>query len=72
MGGRYFITGVQLGVILGVTQLLELPGISNMARLLRDIEKRQYIGNMPKPYEDYEIAIVPRSPREILEGQDLR
>ena len=53
MTERYWITGVQIGM------LIALVGRKNdeCVKILREIEKRQFIGNMPFPYEDYGIKI---------------
>jgi len=37
MGGRYFITGVQLGILIGLAKTTE------MQKLLGEIEEKQYI-----------------------------
>lgn len=62
MSERYFITGVQLGMISALVRRSDPPffDVFAVCDVLKDIEYTQFIGNMPEPYEDYEIAIVSR------------
>ena len=41
MGGRYYITGVQIGVI---KAFLKTRNLSDIDKLLDDIEEKQFIG----------------------------
>jgi hypothetical protein len=56
MTERYFITGVQLGLL----KLAIEKGIvaDETKKQLNKIEENQFIGNMKQPYEDYKIIIV--------------
>ena len=57
MSERYFITGVQLG-------MLKVVDNTTKEKLLASIEDKQFIGKMEEPYEDYEIAIVIKNDSE--------
>lgn len=56
MTERYWITGVQLGLL----KLAIEQGIvaDETKKQLNKIEEKQFIGNMKEPYEDYKIVIV--------------
>lgn len=70
MSERYFITGVQLGML---KHSLETPadvvGKINADKILSDIEEKQFIGNIPLhyPHESYEIVIVKKDKRDKSE-----
>jgi len=58
MGERYFLTGVQLGML---KAYLQLGKVEEASKLLEEIELEQFIGNMkteeeikiyPKPHPD--------------------
>ncbi len=72
MSERYWITGAQLGLLLGYAAILRKEDakskkelIKQINKLLTSIEDEQFIGNMPEPYEDYEI-VIRRKKRRIL------
>ncbi len=52
MGERYYLTGVQLGMLLEYLKLKKYDEVSN---LLLDIERNQFIGNL---VEGEEVIIV--------------
>ena len=55
MGGRYYVTGVQIGLIEGAIEVIKegknvVPTnelYDDILRLLNDIQDNQYIGEMP-------------------------
>jgi len=51
MSERYYITGVQLGLIKG------LASDKHVCDLVNEIIAEQFIGRMKEPYSDYEIII---------------
>lgn len=54
MSERYWITGAQIGEIIGLIRARKLVQANHV---LKDIAEKQFIGNMPMPYEHYDIAI---------------
>ena len=50
---RYWITGVQIGML---TALIRTKH-DECLKLLKEIEDKQFIGNMPEPYSKHEIVI---------------
>jgi len=58
MGERYWITGVQLGMLIAEVQERRLGMLDDTAiNLLSSIRESQLIGNIPEPRKDYEIVI---------------
>lgn len=53
MGGRYWITGVQIGMLM-----------AKGTEVLTEIQENQFIGEMPQPHEDYEIVIRKKKRRK--------
>lgn len=62
MSERYWVTGVQLGIIEALTEAKhyvdDLEKYQQLKKLLEDILDQQFIGNIPNPYEEYDIKIV--------------
>mgnify|MGYP001585400160 CR=1 FL=1 len=59
MGERYFITGVQIGVILASENYPKDKGFKIVKRVMRQVEHSQFIGNIEeKDKKKYEIRIV--------------
>jgi len=66
MGGRYYLTGTQLGMLKAYCQIAKtepaktLQTLEFLEELLEEIEDKQFIGDIPEyaksPY-DYEIVI---------------
>ena len=54
MGGRYWITGTQLGML----KAFKGKGMDEeRQKLIEEVIDKQFIENMPEPYKDYEIVI---------------
>ncbi len=60
MGGRYWITGVQLGMLRAFTSTEKIEKIED---ILVDIEAEQYIGNVVNN-EEVEIVIIKKKKGE--------
>jgi hypothetical protein len=56
MSERYFVSGVWLGLLRQAVYKSKCEKKVN--DLIAEVEDKQFIGNMPEPYEDYEIVIV--------------
>jgi hypothetical protein len=56
MSERYFITGVQIGILKAINK--HADPFDKIDEILKDVMDKQFIGNMPMPYEDYEITFV--------------
>lgn len=52
---RYWITGAQLGTLIG---LIRAKKLIEAKELIDEILDKQFIGRMKEPYENYEIKIV--------------
>jgi len=50
MGGRYLISGAQIGTIIGLIKGRQSP--IKVMRELREIQNKQFIGNSEKTMED--------------------
>lgn len=53
MSERYWITGVQLGIIKAVLETNNQP-----TGMIDEIIDKQFIGNMPEPYKKHRIVII--------------
>jgi hypothetical protein len=65
MGGRYYLTGTQLGMLKAYCQIAKtepsktLQTLELLEELLEEIEDKQFIGNIPESFEhDYDIEII--------------
>lgn len=56
MSERYYITGVQLGILL---TSLEHGDIKTVVKTLRKVSEDQFIGNLDEPTKQ-ELAIMPK------------
>jgi len=56
ISSRYFITGVQLGILKALKNHCE--PFKKLDEILNEVIDKQFIGNMPYPYEDYEIVFI--------------
>jgi hypothetical protein len=56
MSERFFISGVQMGLIRYAVHGCKCE--KKVHELMAEVEDKQFIGNMPEPYKDYEIVIV--------------
>lgn len=45
MGGRYWITGVQLGIIKALSENIDISETKKIAEIIRDVEDKQFIMN---------------------------
>jgi hypothetical protein len=50
MSERYWVTGVQIGMISSFSG-------TEVDEILKEVQDKQFIGNMREPYDDYEIVI---------------
>jgi hypothetical protein len=62
MGGRYYLTGTQLGMLKAYCQIAKtepnktLQTLEFLEELLQEIEDKQFIGNIPEQFEhDYDM-----------------
>jgi hypothetical protein len=58
MGGRYFITGVQIGMI---RALAKLENDTEISELLDEVEKKQYLGEK----EEFEKKHKPKKINQV-------
>jgi hypothetical protein len=63
MGGRYYLTGTQLGMLKAYCQIAKtepnktFQTLEFLEELLEEIEDKQFIGNIPEPFE-HDIEII--------------
>ena len=57
MGSRYYITGVQLGMLISA---IEYPDLKTMKQILKQIRTKQYVCNK----EEFEKLITEVAPKE--------
>jgi len=62
------VTGVQIGILKAIKNYPEV--FKKIDEILKEIIDKQFIGNMPMPYEDYEIVIVKKVEKELSEKCD--
>ena len=59
MASRFLISGVQLGMINGLAQVLGDEEIRNkLTEIANEIENRQYVGNSDNAIEDDAITVA--------------
>jgi len=68
MSERYYLTGCQVGILKAIRNHCE--PFKEIDEILKEVMDKQFIGNMPMPYEDYGIVIVKKEklPEFIKDG----
>lgn len=56
MTERYWVSGTQIGILKAVKNYPD--SFKKIDEILKEVMDKQFIGNMPMPYEDYGIEII--------------